>query len=83
MQTYYNEQWLADKFMQVNASKTKEMAIGKRSVTAPSLYTPNSQHDTTITTILNKTCLLVIYITSIENMHFCRLQYCCEDFHYF
>ena len=31
MQTYYNElqQWSADNFMQVNASKTKEMVIGK------------------------------------------------------
>ena len=29
--------------MQVNASKTKEMVIGKRTVTAPSLYTLNSQ----------------------------------------
>ena len=45
MQTYYNElqQWSADNFMQVNASKTKEIVIGKRTVTAPSLYTPNSQ----------------------------------------
>jgi len=45
MQTYYNElqQWLADNFMQVNASMTKEMVIGKRTVAAPSLYTPNFQ----------------------------------------
>ena len=45
MQTYYNElqQWSTDNFMQVNASMTKEMVIGKRTVAAPSLYTPNFQ----------------------------------------
>jgi len=35
--SYHNimnvEQWSADNFMQVNASKTKEMVIGKRTIT--------------------------------------------------
>jgi len=36
------EQWSAQNFMWVNAAKTKEMDIGKKSDQVPHLQTPNS-----------------------------------------